>query len=64
VRRLLQFLALLSALVWAGMALWARQQPETETRVQVRTVAFCLMFASVLLLPTRQRQEDESTEKF
>jgi hypothetical protein len=59
VRRLLQLLALLSALVWVGMALWARQQPETETRVQVRTVAFCLAFASVLLMPTRRREEAE-----
>jgi hypothetical protein len=62
-RRLLQLGALFSALVWAGMLLWARQQPETETRAPVRTASFCLMFASALLMPTRRRLEGEPPEE-
>jgi hypothetical protein len=40
VRRLLGIVALLAGLTWAGLALWARNHPETEVLVQARTAAF------------------------
>jgi hypothetical protein len=62
VRRLLQLVALLSARVWAGMVLWTRWHPGTETGVRVRTVAFCLLFGSVLLL-AKPRPEGVAPEE-
>jgi hypothetical protein len=46
-----------AALAWAGMAIWAIRQPETERRAQVRTAAFCVWFGSGLLTPTIKPQK-------
>jgi hypothetical protein len=62
VRRLLGILSILGAIVWGGMFGWSGNSPETETRVRVRTAAFCVMGAA-MLMPAARRKEGQPPEE-